>query len=90
MTQHARTPRQNILNGVVKDVPQGQNSRDIRRRDDDRVGGLDRMRIRLKDAIVQPTLIPFRLDRPRIVCFWKLAHGAPNHPETRHDCKMKR
>ena len=88
VTLHASAPRQDVLNRGVEDMPQGQDARDVRRRNDDGESGLGRTRIRLKIVALEPSLVPFRFNRAGIVCLRELGHGAWNHPETEPDCKL--
>ncbi len=42
LAQHARAPGEDVLDGVVQDVPKGEHAGDVRRRDDDGIRRLGR------------------------------------------------
>ena len=71
---HPRAPRENVLNRVVQNMPEREHTGDVRRRHHDRERLLLRTRVRFEVVMVDPTLIPFRLDGFRIVSFRKLSH----------------
>ena len=75
MAQHARAPGQNILDGVVQDVPEREHAGDVRRRNDDGECRLGRTRVRMKIAAFEPVLIPLRFDGGGVVSFWQFGHG---------------
>jgi len=71
---HARAARENVLDAVIQDVAEGERAGDVRRRHHDGERLLLRIRVRFEVVVVDPTLIPFRLNRPRIVSFGELGH----------------
>src|ERR1700737_381485 len=71
---HPRASRENVLNAVIQDVAEREDTGDVWRRHHDREWLLLRARVRFKIAIVGPTLIPFWFNRPRIVSFRRLSH----------------
>src|SRR5207302_11283231 len=71
---HSRAAGENVLDGIIQDVAEREHPGDVRRRHYDRERLLLRSRVRLEVAIVDPTLIPLRLDRLRIVSFRRLSH----------------
>ncbi len=73
-TLHARPARQNVLNRVVEDVAQGQDARDVRRRNHDRKRRLGRMRVRAKIAGFEPAGVPLSLDCRGLVGFREFRH----------------
>ena len=56
-------------------MPQREHAGDVRRRNDDRVGGLGRSRVGEKVAVFQPPGIPFLFDRAGFIGFRKCRHG---------------
>ena len=76
VSAHPRTTREDILNGVVQYMTEGEHARDVRRRHHDGECRLGRMRIRAKVAMLQPARIPFLFNARRIVIFWKFRHRA--------------
>ena len=66
LAHHAGAAHQHVLDGVVEHVPHVQHARDVGRRDDDRVR-LAPVRGGVKQLVVQPVLVPLRLDVGRIV-----------------------
>ena len=73
-TLHPRASGKNVLNAVVQNVAEREHAGDVRRRHHDRERFVLRSRVRLEVVIVDPTLIPLRLNRSRIVGFGKLSH----------------
>src|SRR5437762_5053627 len=71
---HSRAARKNVLDGVVQHVAERKHAGDVWRRHHDRERFVLRSRVRLEVVIVDPTLIPLRLDGLRIVSFRKLSH----------------
>ena len=71
---HSRAPGKNILNRVVEHVPECQHTGHVGRRHHDRKRRLGRLRIGNEISIADPALIPFRLNRLRIVSLWKFRH----------------
>ena len=67
---HARLAGEDVLDRVVEHMAEREHAGDVRRRDDDGICGLRRFRIRDEKFSVEPELIPFVLDRLRLVCFW--------------------
>ena len=67
-------PRQNILDGSVKDVTESENASDVWGRYNDRERRLRRFRVGMKCVRVEPTLIPLWLNRFRIVSLRQLGH----------------
>ena len=71
---HPRASGENVLDAVIQNVAEGEHAGDVGRRHDDRERLLLRIRVRPEVVIVDPTLIPFRLNRLRIVGLRKLSH----------------
>src|SRR5438477_7750398 len=71
---HTRLPGKNVLDGVVQDVPHVQNAGEVRRRNHNRKRRLGRIWICHKQPMLQPELVPLRLDRLRLVTFRQLSH----------------
>jgi hypothetical protein len=73
-TLHPRAACENVLDRVIEDMPEGQDTGDIGRWDDDGKRRLGRIRIRAEAARFLPMGIPFRLHRAGIVGFGQLCH----------------
>src|SRR4029079_12297864 len=71
---HPRMPRQNILDGSVKDVTERENAIEVWGWYNNRERRLRRFGIGMKCLCVEPALIPFWLDCFRIVSFRQLRH----------------
>ena len=87
--QHAGAPGENVLDGVVEDVAEGEDAGHVRRRHDDRVGRLGRGRVGRETAVLQPARIPFRLDRLPVRKPWKVPPWGAIIEERGDDCKTK-
>src|SRR3954462_14581360 len=83
MPQHPRASREDILDGVVQDVPEREDASDIGRRDNDRERGLCRMRIGMEVATLEPALIPLWFNGGGIVGFCQFGHGEQSSKEAR-------
>src|SRR5262245_21530943 len=64
---HPCAARENVLNRVVQNMTEREHARDVRRRHHDRKRWLRGLWISYEIATLQPTLIPFRFNRIRIV-----------------------
>src|SRR4029078_2031543 len=73
-SQQPRTARENILNGIVEHVAKRKNASDVWWRHHDRERRLRRIRGRYENAILHPTLMPFRFNRFWIVSLRELSH----------------
>src|SRR5882724_11930470 len=73
---HPRAACENVLDRVVQNMAERKHARDVRRRHHDRKRWLRRLRICYEIAILQPTLIPLRFNRVRIISFGELCHRA--------------
>src|SRR6476469_2164134 len=71
---HPRAASENVLNRVVQNMAEREHARDVRRRHHDRKRRLRRLRICYEIAILEPTLIPLRFNRLRIVPLRKFSH----------------
>src|SRR4030095_9049143 len=71
---HPRAACENVLNRVVQNMAKRKHARDVRRRHHDRKCWLRGLRICYEIAILQPTLIPLRFNRIRIVPLGKFSH----------------
>ena len=79
---HALPAGENVLERVVEHVAHGENASDVRRRNDDGVGGFRRRRVRGEVAIAQPVGVPFVFDELRLVGFGNFgAHAGLFLPE---------
>ena len=66
---HPGAAREDVLDRVVQDVTECQHAGNVGRRNDDGERRLARLWIGFKIAIVDPTRVPFGLDRFRVVSF---------------------
>ena len=71
---HAGQAGQDVLDGVVEDVPQGEHAGDVGGRNDNGVGRLARQRIGDKALPVEPELAPFLLNGLGFVGFGNFGH----------------
>ena len=74
---HARLATENVLNGVVEDMPHREHAGDIRWRDDDRISGPfggNARGIGGEATLLHPKIVPFVLNGLRFVCFWNFGH----------------
>src|SRR2546430_16470946 len=69
---HPRMPRQNILDGSVKDVTESENASDVWGRYNNRERRLRRFGVGMKCGLIEPALIPLWLNCFRIVSFRQL------------------
>src|SRR5437868_8691393 len=72
---HPRMPRQNVLDGIVKDVTESENASDVWGRYNNRECQLRRFGVCVKCVCIEPTLIPLWLNYFRIVSLRQLGHG---------------
>jgi hypothetical protein len=72
---HPRFAREDILDGIIEDMPHMEHARDVRGRDYNGVGGLRGFRISDKTILVQPKGIPLGFDSLGFVGFWYFSHG---------------
>ncbi len=72
---------QDVLDRVVEDVSEVQDAGDVRRRDDDRVGGLVRGRIGLETFPVDPSGVPLGFHLLGFVGFRQVGHERGAMPE---------
>ena len=71
---HSLPPNEDVLDRIVEDVTHRQDTRDIRRGDDDGVGCLPFSNRPVKEAVGLPVLVPLVLDLLRVVGFRQLWH----------------
>ena len=85
---HARLAGEDVLDGVVQDVAEGQYAGDVGRRDDDGIGGArsgDAGGVCREAALLHPEVIPLRFDGLWLVGLGDLGHdAAPDPAPTRH------
>ena len=82
LSEHPRAAREDVLDGVVQHMAEGQHAGDIRRRDDDRVGGPlcgDALGIGSEAFVLQPEIIPLCLDSGRRIGGSDLGHRGAEH-----------
>ena len=71
---HARAPGEDVLDRVVENVPERQNAGHVRRRNNDGIRRLRRMRVRAEISRFLPACVPFRFHGIGIVGFRQLSH----------------
>ena len=74
VTLHSRASGENVLDRIVQNMAEREDTGDVRRRHDDGERRLRRMRIRAEIALLQPARVPLRLDAGRVVIFRKFRH----------------
>ena len=80
---HARLAGEDVLDGVVQDVAEGQYAGDVGRRDDDGIGGTrsgDAGGVCREATLLHPEVIPLRFDGLWLVGLGDLGHDAAREP----------
>ena len=72
---HPRLAGEDVLDGVVQDVPHVEHARHVGGRDDDRIRRFGRRGVGDEAVVLQPEVVPLLLDRLRFVGFGNFRHG---------------